>query len=87
MRASSRDGNVGLLSEDYAGDFPVGDAAALAALLERVRDDADALPTLEQTCDGRAALFDPAAEAAALASGCAAALTPPGGPEPVLRQR
>ena len=33
--ASRIDGNVGLLGDDYGGYFPVGDDAALAALLQR----------------------------------------------------
>jgi glycosyltransferase involved in cell wall biosynthesis len=32
-------GNVGLLGSDHPGLFPVGDAAALAALLQRWDDD------------------------------------------------
>ena len=33
--ASRIDGNVGLLGRDYDGYFPLGDAAALAALMQR----------------------------------------------------
>ena len=35
--ASRIDGNIGMLGEDYEGYFPVGDAAALAALIGRCR--------------------------------------------------
>ncbi|MEW6120907.1 MAG: selenoneine biosynthesis selenosugar synthase SenB [Pseudomonadota bacterium] len=64
--ASRVDGNVGMLGEDYAGYFPWGDAAALAALLVRCREDAAFLRTLDLQCRRRAPLFEPAAEAAAL---------------------
>jgi putative glycosyltransferase (TIGR04348 family) len=64
--ASNINGNRGMLGEDYAGYFPVGDAVALARLVERsVTDPAfDAL--LRRQCAARAALFAPAAEQAAL---------------------
>lgn len=64
--ASRVDGNVGMLGEDYAGYFPCGDAAALAALLVRCREEAAFLHTLDAQCRRRAPLFAPAAEAAAL---------------------
>lgn len=64
--ASRIDGNVGLLGQDYAGYFPVGDAASLAALLQRVRDDPAALAGLRDQCAARAALFEPSREAACL---------------------
>ena len=60
--ASDIEGNVGLLGADYDGYFPVGDAAALAALMDRfVADEAFALHLTAQ-CDGRELLFRPAAE-------------------------
>lgn len=64
--ASDISGNRGMLGEDYAGYFPVGDAAALARLIDRsLGDDAfDAL--LRRQCAVRAALFAPAAEQAAV---------------------
>jgi putative glycosyltransferase (TIGR04348 family) len=62
--ASHIDGNVGLLGEDYAGYFPVGDAASLASLLQRVRDEPAALARLRDQCAARASLFDPSREAA-----------------------
>jgi putative glycosyltransferase (TIGR04348 family) len=64
--ASHIDGNVGLLGADYSGYFPVGDDRALAALLERARDDAAMLPLLRGQIEDRAPLFSPAAERAAL---------------------
>lgn len=64
--ASRMDGNVGLLGADYAGYFPVGDAKALATLLERVRDEPAMLPALARQAALRVPLFAPRAEAASL---------------------
>lgn len=71
--ASRVPGNVGMLGADYEGYFPHGDAAALAALLRACRaglaaqdPGAGLLARLEAQCAQRAALFDPAAERAAL---------------------
>jgi putative glycosyltransferase (TIGR04348 family) len=64
--ASDIDGNVGLLGSDYEGCFPVGDAAALARLLQRVRDKPAMLGRLQAQCGARAALFHPDHERAAL---------------------
>ena len=64
--ASRIDGSVGLLDEDYPGYFPVGDAAALAALIDRAVTDADWLDGLRAACLARAARFDPALERAAV---------------------
>ena len=64
--ASRIDGNVGLLGGGYAGLFEPGDDAALAALLERARDDVDMLPTLMTQLTPRAPLFAPEAERAML---------------------
>jgi putative glycosyltransferase (TIGR04348 family) len=64
--ASRIDGNVGLVGHDYPGLFEPGDDAALAALLVRVRDDADMLPRLAALLAPRAPLFAPEAERAAL---------------------
>jgi putative glycosyltransferase (TIGR04348 family) len=67
--ASDITGNVGMLGADYAGYFPWGDAAALAALILRCRN-ADGTDTLRQTlqrqCAKRAPLFAPEVEKAAL---------------------
>ena len=60
--ASRIDGNLGLLGEDYPGAFEPGDAAGLAALLERARGDAAMLATLRQACGARAPLFLPERE-------------------------
>jgi putative glycosyltransferase (TIGR04348 family) len=64
--ASRIDGNVGLLGDDYAGWFPCGDAAGLAALLARCRDDPAMLATLQAQCAARAAEFHPTQERAKL---------------------
>jgi putative glycosyltransferase (TIGR04348 family) len=75
--ASRIDGNVGLLGERYEGYFPVGDSAALASLLERTRDDPAMLARLQQQCEVRAALFEPARERESLLEVSAGLLTPP----------
>lgn len=64
--ASRIDGNVGMLGADYGGYFAPGDDAALAALLERARDDPAMLPALQAQCDRRAPLFAPERERATL---------------------
>ena len=60
--ASRIDGNVGLLGDDYAGYFPVGDAAALARLLARCQDDPAWLALLQTQCSQRVPLFSPQRE-------------------------
>ncbi|MBK6470485.1 MAG: TIGR04348 family glycosyltransferase [Betaproteobacteria bacterium] len=64
--ASRVDGNLGLLGAGHAGVFEPGDAAGLAALLTRARDDAAMLPALLAQQALRAPLFAPQAESAAL---------------------
>lgn len=64
--ASRIDGNVGMLGPHYAGYFALGDDAALAALLQRCRDEPDFLPLLRQQCQARAPLFEPQREQALL---------------------
>lgn len=64
--ASRIDGNVGLLGADYDGYFPVGDAAALARLMQRASTDAAWLDHLRAQCALREPLFRPAAERAAV---------------------
>jgi putative glycosyltransferase (TIGR04348 family) len=59
-------GNAGMLGADYAGYFPVDDAAALAGLLQRCGDEPDRVLALRAQCSLRAPLFTPAAEQAAL---------------------
>lgn len=66
--ATRMPGNVGMLGADYAGYFPVGDGAALAALLRACAENPGSglLARLRAQCASRAPLFDPAAEHAAL---------------------
>jgi glycosyltransferase involved in cell wall biosynthesis len=66
--ASRVPGNVGMLGRDYGGYFERGDAAGLAALLQRARDEPAMLQGLRAQCDQRAPLFDPAREQATLKS-------------------
>jgi putative glycosyltransferase (TIGR04348 family) len=64
--ASRMSGNVGMLGADYAGYFEVGDAAGLAALVERSCRDRRFLARLERQCARRRARFTPEAERRAL---------------------
>jgi putative glycosyltransferase (TIGR04348 family) len=52
-------GNVGMLGAGYPGLFPVGDSAALAALLLRCRHDPAFLREINAWCRRRAPLFSP----------------------------
>ncbi len=64
--ASDIDGNIGMLGQDYAGYFPVGDAAALARLVDRSIVDPAYDALLRRQCAARALQFAPAAERAAV---------------------
>ncbi len=64
--ASDIPGNRGMLGEDYAGYFPVGDSALLAQLIERAAADPAFYSRLESQCRARAPLFAPEREQAAL---------------------
>lgn len=64
--ASDISGNRGMLGDDYAGYFPLGDAAALATLIDRSFADPAWYATLLSQCATRAALFAPGLERAAL---------------------
>jgi putative glycosyltransferase (TIGR04348 family) len=64
--ASRIPGNVGMLGADYAGYFTCQDANTLAQLLQRCRDEPARLATLRRQCRGRASLFEPRREQAAL---------------------
>jgi putative glycosyltransferase (TIGR04348 family) len=64
--ASRVAGNVGMLGRDYRGYFQPGDAAALAAGLQQLRDDPAMLQELRAQCDQRSPLFEPAREQATL---------------------
>ena len=78
--ASRIDGNLGLLGEDYPAVFEPGDAAGLAAALQRARDDAAMLPALSRACARRATLFLPERERQTLAGIVAELLAQPGPP-------
>jgi len=73
---SAIDGNTGLLGDDHPGLFPPGDDSALAALLERCRDEPAILPALLAAGERRAPLFAPEAEATALHALMAELLAP-----------
>jgi len=60
--ASRIGGSVGLLGETYDGYFPVGDDAALAALIARCRAEPTFLERLRAQCAARAPCFEPARE-------------------------
>ena len=60
--ASRIDGNLGLLGRDYEGVFDVGDAATVAALLQRCRDEPAMLARLAAQCARRSPLFTPERE-------------------------
>lgn len=72
--ASHIPGNVGMLGTDYVGYFPLEDAAALAALLQRAAGEPAFLAGLQAQCSARSRWFEPAAEQAALRRVVSAAL-------------
>ena len=64
--ASRIDGNVGLLGADYGGYFEVGDAPALARLMQRAASDEAFVAHLRAQCALREPRFTPATERAAV---------------------
>jgi glycosyltransferase involved in cell wall biosynthesis len=66
VAASDIPGNRGMLGADYPGYFPVGDAAALARLVDRFAADAGFARQLHAQCAQRAPLFAPEREQAAV---------------------
>jgi len=72
--ASRMSGNLGMLGPDYAGYFPVGNAAALARLLTRIVREPSLSNTLAAQCARRAPLFTPDAERRTLEKAIAEAL-------------
>ena len=64
--ASDISGNRGMLGNDYAGYFPVGDAPALARLIDKSVEDPAFYDLLQRQCTLRAALFSPQNERARL---------------------
>jgi putative glycosyltransferase (TIGR04348 family) len=63
--ASRIAGSIGILGEDYAGYFDVGDSEGLARLLDRAERDAAFLERLKSDCARLKPLFNPARELAA----------------------
>lgn len=64
--ASDIPGNRGMLGEDYAGYFPVGDSQALADMIDHAAADPHFYAALRKQCDARASLFTPERERAAV---------------------
>lgn len=73
--ASDIAGNRGLLGEDYAGYYPVGDTVALRECLLRIERDQIWYQTLKRQVQAKASLFTPEAEQAALARVISTVLT------------
>lgn len=72
--ASDISGNTGLLGEDYAGYYPVGDTQALADLLERAENDAEFLGRLREQVGQLASRFTPEKEQESLEQALALAV-------------
>jgi len=64
--ASDISGNRGMLGDNYAGYFPLGDSIKLAQLIDRAATDAKFYRSLQAQCAARAPLFAPERERAAL---------------------
>ncbi len=64
--ASDISGNRGMLGDDYLGYFPLGDAQALANLIDKSINVPGWYAQLQEQCGRRARLFTPEAEQAAL---------------------
>jgi putative glycosyltransferase (TIGR04348 family) len=64
--ASDISGNRGMLGEDYAGYFPVGDSRTLAGMIDRAVADRGFYALLQRQCIARAPLFSPERERAAV---------------------
>jgi putative glycosyltransferase (TIGR04348 family) len=64
--ASRIPGNIGMLGDDYAGYYPVGDERALARLLARAETDAEFYHRLKRQCNARRELTRTAREKQAL---------------------
>ena len=62
--ASRVSGNIGMLGDDYAGYFDVGNSAQLAQLVARCATEPHFLALLAHQCQQRAPLFAPAREKA-----------------------
>lgn len=64
--ASDISGNRGMLGDDYAGYFPLGDNRALARLIDRAASEKYFYEQLARQCAARAPLFSPQREQAAV---------------------
>lgn len=64
--ASDIPGNRGMLGQDYAGYFPLGDSMALAQLIDRAATDPVFHARLQSQCAARAPLFSPQREKTAV---------------------
>ena len=64
--ASRIAGNIGMLGDDYAGFFTVGDAHELSSLLVKFRNEPTFVGHLQRQCAARAPLFAPAHERSGL---------------------
>ena len=64
--ASDIPGNRGMLGEDYAGYFPLGNSSKLAQIIDRAASDRKFYSHLQTQCVARAPLFLPERERAAL---------------------
>lgn len=64
--ASDISGNRGMLGDDYAGYFPVGDSETLARMIDRSIADPSFYRQLCLQCETRARLFTPAREQASI---------------------
>ncbi len=64
--ASRIAGNIGMLGDDYAGLFEVGDAQGLATLLLKFKNEPSFASQLQKQCALRAPLFEPAHERSGL---------------------
>jgi glycosyltransferase involved in cell wall biosynthesis len=80
-------GSLGLLGDDYPGVFPVGDDAALAALIVRCRDEPGFLASLRAHCAAVAPRFEPARERAAVRALVRTLLEPAASEDPVPSAR
>lgn len=63
--ASRISGSIGILGEEYAGYFEVGDTNGLARLMRRAESDQNFIAELRKQCSRLVSLFDPAREEAA----------------------
>jgi putative glycosyltransferase (TIGR04348 family) len=72
--ASDISGNRGMLGENYAGYFPLGDSIKLAQLIDRAASDTQFYRRLKTQCAARAPLFAPERERTALLRLVAASL-------------